>query len=71
MQFEVNLHINKIEIEKYYTGINIVSAKSTDGRSVQFPVNILQQYITHNGVHGLFVLEYDEKFKFRNIHKII
>jgi hypothetical protein len=71
MQFEINLHINKIELEKYYTGIKTVTAKTTDGRRVQFPVNILQKYISHNGVHGFFVLEYDEQFKFRNIQRVI
>jgi len=70
MQFRINLHINKSELTKYYTGIKIVSAKSTDGRRVQFPVNILQKYITHDGIHGVFVLEYDEKFKFNSIEKI-
>ena len=70
MQFEINLHIKKSELVKYYTGINTVAAKSTDGRRVQFPVNILQKYITHDGIHGLFLLEYDEEFKFKNIQKM-
>ncbi len=70
MQFIVNLHINTTEFEKYYTGINIVTAESTDGRKVQFPVNILQEYISHNGIHGLFALEYDEQYKFKKIQKL-
>lgn len=70
MQFEINLHISKSEISKYYTGIKTVTAKSTDGRRVQFPVNILQKYITHDGIHGVFLLEYDDAFKFRTIQKI-
>lgn len=70
MQFEINLHIDKSELVKYYTGTTIVTAKSIDGRSVQFPVNILQKYITHDGIHGVFVLEYDDNFKFRNLKKL-
>ncbi|MFV1982569.1 MAG: DUF2835 family protein [Thiohalomonadales bacterium] len=70
MQFKINLHISKSELTKYYTGIKIVSATSTDGRRVQFPVNILQKYITHEGIHGMFLLKYDEKFKFNSIEKI-
>ncbi|MFV2060015.1 MAG: DUF2835 family protein [Gammaproteobacteria bacterium] len=71
MQFEINLHINKTQLEKYYTGIKTVTAKSIDGRRVQFPVNILHNFITHEGVHGVFLLEYDEQFKFKNISKLI
>ena len=70
MNFEINLHISKNELEKYYTGVNTISAKSIDGRRVQFPVNILQQYISHEGIHGVFLLEYNEQFKFTNIEKI-
>jgi len=70
MKFEIDLHINKSELEKYYTGVSTVSTKSIDGRRVQFPVNILQKHINHDGIHGLFLLEYDDNFKFKKITKL-
>ncbi len=70
MKFEIKLHINKNELEKYYKGVKTVSANCTDGRRVQFPVNILQKYINHNGIRGRFCLEYDENFKFKKITKL-
>jgi hypothetical protein len=70
MQFEIFLNIDELELEKYYRGTRTVSAKSIDGRRVQFPVNILHKYITHDGIRGRFVLEYDQQFKFKNIHKL-
>jgi len=70
MYFKINLQINKSELEKYYTGVNTVIAKSADGHKVQFPVNILQKFITHEGIHGVFILEYDDKFKFKHIQEV-
>ncbi|VAW96452.1 hypothetical protein MNBD_GAMMA22-1735 [hydrothermal vent metagenome] len=70
MHFTINLHINKSEILKYYSGIKSVKATSTDGRRVQFPVNVLQKFIAHDGIHGMFILNYDDDFKFQDIQKI-
>jgi len=70
MQFEIKLHIDKSELKKYYSGVTTVTARSVDGRKVQFPANILQQFITHDGINGLFVLEYNDDFKFKNIQRV-
>ncbi len=70
MNFKINLHISKSEMLKYYSGTKIVKARSTDGRRVQFPVNILHQFISHEGVHGEFILKYDDNFKFKDIQRI-
>lgn len=44
----------------YYQGIarNVI-ATAHDGTKVQFPAESLRRYLTHDGVHGEFVLRYD------------
>ncbi len=70
MQFDIKLHISKTELKKYYKGVTTVTASCSEGRRVQFPVNILQKYIGHDGIHGRFCLEYDENFKFKKITQL-
>lgn len=65
------LEISADEYLRYYNGTaKYVVTKSIDGRKVQFPVNILQSYITHDGISGRFSLKYDENNKFVSIQKI-
>jgi len=55
----------------YYQGVakNVIT-RSEDGRSIQFPAKILQKFLTHDGIHGYFVLVYDDNGKFSSIRKI-
>lgn len=65
------LEISADEYLRYYNGTaKYVVTKSIDGRKVRFPVNILQSYITHDGISGRFSLKYDENNKFVSIQKI-
>lgn len=63
-----------IPAEKYlrwYRGTaKEVMATSEDGRRVQFPASCLQRFVSPDGVHGTFVLTYDENFKFVSIEKL-
>ena len=66
-----HLNISADEYVRYYNGTaKYVITKSLDGRSIQFPVNILQSYLTHDGVSGTFSLRHDEDNKFIGIEKI-
>lgn len=67
----VDLNIPKDEWLKIYRGqTNLVYAKSRDGRSIQFPANILSRYTTHYGVQGSFEIYFDEHGKFQSIHQL-
>ena len=66
-----HLELSADEYVRYYNGTaKYVVTKSIDGKRIQFPVNILQSYITHEGISGRFSLKYDENNKFVSIHKI-
>jgi hypothetical protein len=55
----------------YYEGAaRAVVVKSFDGRSIQFPANILQQFVTRDGIHGVFEMAFDENNKFVAIRRV-
>jgi hypothetical protein len=55
----------------YYEGAaRAVVVESFDGRSIQFPANVLQQFVTRDGIQGVFEMEFDEKNKFVAIRRI-
>ncbi len=67
----VDLNIPRDEWLKIYRGqTNLVYAKTRDGRSIQFPANILSQYTTHSGIQGSFVIYFDANGKFQSIIKL-
>jgi hypothetical protein len=67
----VDLDIPRDEWLKIYRGqTNLVYAKTRDGRSIQFPANILSRYTTHSGVQGSFAIYFDASGKFQSIVKL-
>lgn len=58
--------------EALYSGaVKDVQAVSREGLSVRFPGRILQKFLNHQGVHGTFVIEFDDANKFKAIKKIV
>ena len=57
-------------IKRYIGNGAIVHTTSRDGRSVQFPANILQPFVTHSGVRGSFCISFDHAGKFSSIKKL-
>lgn len=47
-----------------------VWVRARDGRSVVFPVRILQPWLEHDGVFGSFMIHYDGDGKFHSIERI-
>jgi len=70
-ELKFHLGISSDEYLKYYQGNakNVITT-SIDGRNVQFPANILQPFLMHEGIYGLFSIRYDEKGKLIDIEKI-
>lgn len=67
---EVVLSISADEFLALYQGIaRDVVAVATDGRRVRFPARILQPYVTHQGIQGRFVIQFDASNRFAGISR--
>jgi len=67
---QFSIRIDAREIEKYYRGqARSVVVKATNGLKIQFPANLLLPYISHDGVKGHFILNYDERGKAQSLHR--
>ncbi len=54
------LSLSTDELLRYYRGdAKSVRALTVDGRSVQFPANVLREHVTPEGVYGTFSLRVD------------
>lgn len=55
----------------YYRGsVKTVLARALDGRTVSFPAQVLQPYVTHDGVSGEFDLEIDHNNRFVRLSRV-
>lgn len=71
-QLLVTLSITAEDYLRVYQGMaKKVYAKDHHGRRVSFPVNILQPYVTHEGVHGSFAIHFDEDNRFKDIRRVV
>jgi hypothetical protein len=67
----VNLNISPEEYTYWYTGTaRTVLATSIDGRSVRFPANILQPFVTREGIQGTFCIYFKPDGKFDRIERL-
>lgn len=70
-RLHVVLKIPSRQLLYYYEGeVDTVVAKTTDGRIIRFPANILRSVVQSNGVYGTFELVFDENHKFVSISRI-
>lgn len=68
---EVELRIGADDYLQHYRAPGaVVLARSRDGRRVQFPANILQRFVDHSGVHGVFAIEFDAAGKLVGIRRL-
>jgi uncharacterized protein DUF2835 len=59
-----SLNIEPEQVQKYYRGEALsVIATTESGLKVQFPANLILPHVTHNSIHGRFVLEYQNDGK--------
>lgn len=69
-QISVQLNINANDFIRLYQGVaRDVVAISLDGRNVRFPAAILRPFVSHDGVQGRFVIEFDEAGKFVAVNR--
>lgn len=68
-RFDINIPAE--QILAYYQGVaRQVSIVSYDGRRIEFPAEKLRPYLDHQGVHGVFELEFDSNHRFIALHRI-
>ncbi len=70
-ELTIDLSIHRDEWLRLYRGeAKIVRTKSRDGRSVQFPANILSSFTSYDGVKGSFVIRFNANGKFHSIQRL-
>lgn len=68
----VTLNIPRDEYLRVYMGqARSVLARDSLGRKIAFPVNVLQPFVSHDGVQGKFRLEFDEENRFKTIKRLV
>jgi hypothetical protein len=66
----VDLNIPADEYVAMYKGIaKYVVAVSRDGRTVRFPANCLQKFVTRQGIYGTFSIYFDNNNKLVDVTK--
>jgi hypothetical protein len=65
------LHIPAEDYLAYYQGaVKYVMVTAHDGSSVQFSAHLLRPFVSHEGVHGEFVMRYDEHHKLVGLERV-
>lgn len=55
----------------YYKGkAKYIAVRSLDNRSVKFPANAIRGFLTHDGIYGLFEIQFDKNNKLIDIKQI-
>ena len=58
------LDISSADYIAYYRGVaRDVIARTLDGRRIRFPADSLRSHVRHDGVRGLFEIEFDARNK--------
>jgi Protein of unknown function (DUF2835) len=66
-----HLHISAEDYLSYYQGAaKYVMVTTHGGSSIQFSAHLLRPFVGHDGVHGEFVLRYDQGHKFVGLEKV-
>ena len=70
-RYEFHLRITAGQYLDYYRGtVRHVVAHCTTGQTVQFPANLLQRFVTPEGIHGRFVLTCDDQHKHSTLERL-
>jgi hypothetical protein len=70
-RLHVILKISSYKLMQYYEGdVDSVVAKTTDGRVIKFPANILRSVVQSHGVYGTFELVFNKSHKFMSIRRV-
>ena len=66
-----SLSISPEQNQRYYRGTaTAVVTRTEDGRTLRFPAEELRRFVSHNGVHGRFRIEFDNRNKLVSLTRI-
>lgn len=66
-----SLKLSEQELMKFYRGhARKVMAKDGEGKTMEFPVEIIRPFVTKEGVYGHFEIRVDDNYKFIDIKKL-
>lgn len=69
VRFRLDIPPSKLSLFYQGAATDVVTSTS-DGRRVQFPIALLRPYVSHLGVQGVFLLEFDDHHKLVSLRKI-
>ena len=70
MRFSLN--ISAEQYQRYYQGsARSVIVSTEDGRTLKFPANALQQFVTHDGISGHFEIIFDDNHKLNRVQRVV
>ena len=65
----MDISLTSQQLQSFYAGrVNQVSARDRYGVRLQFPLQSLRQFVSHEGVRGTFELQVDRQ---QRLHKIV
>jgi len=63
-EFQFLLSLSHQEYLKYYSGdVHSVQVRTFEGLRIQFPASALKKWVTHDGIHGQFSIQFDNNNK--------
>jgi Protein of unknown function (DUF2835) len=69
LRFQLSLSSDKYLA--YYKGkANSIQTRSIDNKKIRFPASAVRKFLSHDGIHGLFEIQFDENNKLIKIEKI-
>jgi hypothetical protein len=70
-QARFTLHISADEILRYYRGqAGMVAVIADDGTRLRFPAASLRSFVTREGIHGRFMIRFDEGNRLLGVERI-
>ena len=69
MTFSLNISSEKY-LHYYQGSAKAVVVTTDDGRTLKFPANNLQKFVTHDGIQGRFEVVFDRDNKIVNFRRI-
>lgn len=66
-----SLHISSHDYLRFYQGEAAwINAIADDGRHLKLPARNFRSFLTHSGIHGRFVVEFNSQFKLISLKQI-
>jgi hypothetical protein len=70
-RYRFNLNIERDEYLSYYSGsARWVVAKAFEGETVRFPASFLREFVSEDGVRGIFEMVVDENDKLVSLKRL-